>query len=71
VDLIGAASSGPLKASDVERAAMEINATPAEMLDRLAHRIAEGYANGNYDFTFCDSVMNEVFRYATRTSLRS
>ena len=67
-DLVEVASLGPLKVADVERAANELGTTTMELLDRLARRVAEGYAAGEYEFGTCDAVMNEVFGYAHVTA---
>lgn len=67
-DLIAIASRGPLNAVDVERAANELGTSAGEMFDRLARRIAEGYASGEYELGICDAAMNEVFGYTHVTT---
>ena len=67
-DLIAVASRGTITTADIQRTATELSASPEELLDRIARRIAEGYTSGDYDFHFCDTVMNQVFAYATVTT---
>jgi len=67
-DLISVAQREPLKVNDIDRAAMQVGASPAEVLDMVSRRIAEGYANAEYDFALCDAVMNRVFQYATNST---
>ena len=67
-DLIGAASSRPVLASDVERAVAATGLPPDQALDQLARRIAEGYVTGEYDFGVGDAAMNAIFAYAMATT---
>ena len=66
-DLIAAAVTGTVTATDIERVVTNGTASPGEMLDSISRRIAVGYTNGEFDFPVCDAIMNHVFAYSTIT----
>src|SRR5215831_6088195 len=66
-DFITLAASGRIEAADVERTATAASVSQTEVFDKVARLVAERYADGTYDFPFCDGVMNAIFTYTCAT----
>jgi hypothetical protein len=62
LDDIDAAIDSPLTAADIERWSAGLAIPKDDLYARIALELAHGYHERQFSFTFCDAIVNDIFR---------